>query len=82
MKTGGRVKGTANKITQDVKSAVLLLLSNNMDKLQDDIDKLPPDKRIDVMLRLISYAIPKPLPQIDTMQKSIEFVITKGDTIL
>ncbi len=82
MKTGGRKKGTPNKITTDLRSLILSILERNLETLQDDIDTLTPEKRADIILRLIPYVIPKILPKLDTDIDKVEFIITKGKTIL
>jgi hypothetical protein len=59
MKTGGRQKGTPNRTTKEIKEAINLIVSNNIDRLQDDIDSLEPKERIKVICDLLNYTIPK-----------------------
>lgn len=54
----GRPKGTPNKVTQDLKSAVKTFLENNIEKLQKDFDKLDSYQRLLFMEKLLKYAIP------------------------
>ena len=58
-KTGGRKKGTPNKITTDLKTWLSGLLDNNRQQFEKDLKKLEPHQRISVMEKLLSYAIPK-----------------------
>ncbi len=71
MKTGGRQKGTPNKTTKEIKEAINLIVSNNIDKLQDDIDKLEPKDRIKAIFDLLVYSVPK-LSSIDLKDDEAE----------
>ena len=57
-KFGGRVKGTANKVTDKIRGHFEKLLSKNLDKLQKDLDALEPKDRIKAMLELAKFVIP------------------------
>lgn len=54
----GRPKGVLNKTTKEIKEAINLIVSNNIDKLQDDIDSLEPKDRIKVICDLFKYVVP------------------------
>ena len=56
---GGRTPGAVGKVTNKVKKAFTKLLENNLDRLQDDLDKLDAKDRLKIMLELASYTIPK-----------------------
>ena len=69
-KTGGRVPGSINKATKDVRQAVALLAENNVSKLeqwlQDTADGDPesgikpdPAKAAALLLQAMEYHIPK-----------------------
>ena len=58
-KTGGRAKGTPNKLTQEFRGRVQLLLDDNWEKLIDDFENLTSKERIDSMLKLLEYCLPK-----------------------
>lgn len=55
----GRPVGSKDKATQALRNRVELLIDNNWDKLQRDIDKLEPKERVDAILRLLEFSIPK-----------------------
>lgn len=60
-KTGnpnGRPKGKQNKTTTELKEAINLIVSNNIDKLQSDLDKLEPKDRLVFIEKLFKYSIP------------------------
>ncbi len=59
MKLGGRTKGTPNKTTQKIKDAYSKLLKDNLETLQDDLSKLEPKDRLNFMLNLSEYILPK-----------------------
>ncbi len=71
IKTGGRKKGTPNNPTKEIKEAINQIVSNNIDKLQDDIDKLEPKDRIKAIFDLLVYSVPK-LSSIDLKEDEAE----------
>lgn len=58
-KTGGRKKGTPNKVTSEIKDWVTSLVWRERRQLEDDLKKLEPKDRLAFMERLLSYVIPK-----------------------
>jgi hypothetical protein len=61
-KTGGRKKGTPNKISADARAAIALLAERNVGKLEGwlvQVAKEDPAKAADIFLRVIEYHIPK-----------------------
>jgi len=61
-KTGGRVAGTPNKVTSDLKTWVASILDNGRDKFVESLDKLEPSEFIRVFTGLLNYALPKQAP--------------------
>lgn len=64
-KTGGRQKGTPNKATAFSKSVIQEILndytsSEEEKKFKNDIEKLDPKDRIDIMVKLMGFITPKP----------------------
>ena len=55
----GRPKGSVNKSSNEIREAFQLLLSNNLEKIQDDLNELEPRDRIKLLLDLASFIIPK-----------------------
>jgi hypothetical protein len=82
-KTGGRQKGTQNKMTAELKQIVKNIVSNELEFMQINLEKLSPDKRIDLTIKLMQYVLPKitGLTTADDTEK-IEVVFVKGKTIL
>lgn len=58
-KTGGRIKGTPNKVTKDIRKTYQLLIEKSLDRLESDLMNLTPKERIDVLIKLSEYVIPK-----------------------
>lgn len=57
-KTGGRKKGTANKVTKDLRQWVTKFINNKTDRLERDWKKLTPRERVFMFERLLKYALP------------------------
>ena len=64
----GRILGSKNVITQDIKNRLQLLVQDNMSALQDDLDSLEPKDRVSAIINLINYTTPK--------LKSVEATVT------
>lgn len=58
-KTGGRAKGTPNKVTATVKDWISQLIDDNRNQIEKDIKKLSPKDRLQVFEKLMQYVIPK-----------------------
>jgi hypothetical protein len=70
----GRLAGTPNKATTEIKEAFQMLLEDNLPTLQRDISSLEPKERVKFMLELASFIIPK--------MKSVDLKEDKTETIL
>lgn len=82
-KTGGRKRGTPNRLTAELKQIVKNIVSMELDNMQELLEQLPPDKRIDLTIKLMQYVLPKntSLNFADEPEK-IEVVFVNGKTIL
>jgi predicted P-loop ATPase/GTPase len=58
-KFGGRQKGTANKVTTDLRTWINELLDSNRRQIATDIKKLEPQQRVMIFEKLLNYAVPK-----------------------
>ena len=56
---GGRLKGSQNKATTQLRTNVQKLLEDQYEKIVEDIEFLSPKERIDVWCKLLEYALPK-----------------------
>lgn len=59
IKTGGREIGTPNKVTKDIRESYQLLIEKNLETLESDLLELTAKERIDVIIKLSEYVIPK-----------------------
>lgn len=58
-KTGGRTLGTPNKSSAKIKEYITSLIGEHLELVSRDILVLEPKERIDVLIKLLPYAIPK-----------------------
>ncbi len=60
-KTGGRQKGTPNKTTSTLRTAISKIVNDyyNSETLLEDINQLKPKERVDIMEKLAAYVVPK-----------------------
>lgn len=58
-KTGGRVAGTPNKVTTELRNQLKEILSTQLKQLPQLLNTMPADKRLDIVLRLMPYCMPK-----------------------
>ena len=70
----GRPIGSKNLASSQIHDTFQLLLSNNLEKIQEDLNELEPKDRIKLLLNLSNYILPK-LRSID-LQSDIEETIT------
>lgn len=59
VKTGGRKAGTPNKITSELRESLKAILAGELVTLSVTLDKLPDKDRLDVVLKLMPYCMPK-----------------------
>lgn len=59
IKTGGREQGTPNKLTTDMRTALQDILKNEIKILPQLLEKMKPEKRAEVLSRLLQYVTPK-----------------------
>lgn len=61
-KTGGRQKGTPNKVTAFNKAVIEKILSDyaSTGLMESDLSKLDPKERLDVIVKLMAFTTPKP----------------------
>lgn len=70
-KSGGRTKGTQNKVNSEIKSAFQLLIESNLEQLKYDIAELEPKDRINAILQLSKFVVPN-LKAVEQTFNSIE----------
>ena len=58
-KTGGRELGTPNKTTSELRRVLKHMVDNELQNLQDNINGLEPKERIELLIKLLPYVMPK-----------------------
>lgn len=58
-KTGGRVKGTPNKVTGTLKEFIGEIIDENRERIKDDLEWLEPKDRLLILEKLMQYVLPK-----------------------
>ena len=59
-KTGGRAKGTPNRITLAIRQAISEALESEAPNIQRDLQSLSPSQRISAIIKLSALVIPAP----------------------
>lgn len=62
-KYGGRKKGTPNKLTKELRVALKNILHNEIELLPNHFNKLEPKDRLELLIKLLPYAVPKVRPE-------------------
>ena len=73
-KTGGRSKGTPNKVASDIREKFNLLIEGQLDNLDgwiNEVAKNDPKAALDTIIKLAEFVIPK-LSRIQTNQEPQE----------
>ena len=58
-KTGGRTKGTPNRLTRELREALKHVMHGEIETLPDRLKELDNDKRIDAVIKLMQFVLPK-----------------------
>jgi hypothetical protein len=74
IKTGGRESGTPNKLTTDMRAALQTILESEIEILPQLLEKMKPDKRAEILSRLLPFVVPKNINVRDTGPVTIRVV--------
>lgn len=58
-KYGGRQKGTPNRITKELRSILKDLLYDEIETLKERLDALETKERVELLIKLMPFALPK-----------------------
>lgn len=58
-KTGGREPGTPNRLTQQLRDVLKGIVDDELQHLPERLNKLDDRQRLDVLLKLLPYILPK-----------------------
>ena len=59
IKTGGREKGTPNRLTKELRTVLKDFMYNELQALPDHLNKLEPKERIEILIKMMPYILPK-----------------------
>jgi len=59
LKTGGRSKGTPNKITQEIREALSLIVQKEIEAIAPQLKDLPTKERFDFVSKFLPFVIPR-----------------------
>ena len=73
-KTGGRQKGTPNRLTLQTRLLLLQSIAGELERIPEYLQSLDEEKRIDMIIRLLPYILPKmdPIPATDADQLGLQ----------
>ena len=57
VKTGGRQRGTPNKVTSEIKTWVEAIICDGREQFQKDLHDLTPRERVKAILSLLQYVL-------------------------
>ena len=58
-KYGGRQKGTPNRMTKELRSVLKDVLYQELEQIQTHLDTLKPKERVELLIKLMPYILPK-----------------------
>ncbi len=58
-KTGGRVAGTPNRLTKELRTVLRDMIAAEMDALPKTLEGLTAKERLDVVIKLLPFCLPK-----------------------
>jgi hypothetical protein len=58
-KTGGRAAGTPNKVTGELRKSLKSIIAAELDALPATLSELPPKERLELLIKLLPFAMPK-----------------------
>jgi len=58
-KYGGRVRGTPNKLTANMREALKTILEGEIKLLPQLLNEMKPEKRAEILSRLLPFVMPK-----------------------
>lgn len=68
VKTGGRQKGTSNKLSGTVKEMIVQFVTNEIQHLPSLLNQLEPKDKAEYIIKLLPYILPKKAP-VDSLKE-------------
>jgi len=73
IKYGGRQKGTPNKMTKELRTVLKDILYQELEQIQERLDALKPRERVELLIKLMPYALPKVTSISHTTNKPLDW---------
>ncbi len=58
-KYGGRMKGTPNKLTKEIRSVLKDILFYELENIEENLNSLEPKDRIELVIKMMPFVLPK-----------------------
>jgi hypothetical protein len=58
-KTGGRIAGTPNKLTSELRTTLKEIIAGELDALPQTFEQLPAKERLEILIKILPYCLPK-----------------------
>jgi hypothetical protein len=58
-KTGGRIAGTPNKLTKELRTTLKGIIAGEFDALPQTFEQLPAKERLELLIKMLPYCLPK-----------------------
>ena len=58
-KTGGRQKGTPNKLTSELRTVLKSIIAYELNAIPETLESLEPKERLQVVIKLLPYILPQ-----------------------
>ena len=65
----GKPKGAVNKTTRELREIINEFLSKNLDKIQDDFDKLEPKEKLLFIDKMLKHILPPKVEEVEGEQR-------------
>ena len=72
-KFGGREKGTPNKLTKELRSALKDVLYEEIEQLPHRLDELDTKDRLELLVKLMPYVFPKVQSVSQSLDEAVNF---------
>ena len=72
-KTGGRKLGTPNRMTKELRSILKDMMYQEIEIIQDHLDQLSPKERIEILIKLMPFVLPKTTSISHTTNEPFDF---------
>jgi hypothetical protein len=61
-KTGGRVAGTPNKVTSELRKTLKAIVASELEALPTTFEQLQPKERLELLIKFLPFCLPKVNP--------------------